>query len=111
MDIRLESMPFRIGGKEYQLRCNFNVLADVQEAYGGDMIAAMTENPMKSVLVFLASMLNDYADEMGWPERFTPKGVGRKCSMSDIPVYKIMEMVVRAITPPEADASPEEPGN
>lgn len=110
MDIRLESMPFKFGGKEYLLRCNFNVLADVQEYYNGDMIAALTGNPMKSVLVFLAAMMNDYADEKGWEERFTAKGIGRTCSMTDIPMDKIMGMVVRAVTPPESAAS-EEPGN
>ena len=31
MDIRLETMPFELDGKTYQLRCNMNVLADVQE--------------------------------------------------------------------------------
>ncbi len=111
MDIRLESMPFQIGGKEYQLRCNYNVLADVQEVYNGDMVAALTGNPMKSVLVFLAAMLNDYADEKGWSERFTAKGIGRMCNMNDIPMDKIMGLVVRSITPPETSAAPEEPGN
>ena len=111
MDIRLETMPFELGGKTYQLRCNMNVLADVQEQYGGDFAAALDAgHSMRSVLDFLAAMLNDYADEQGWPERFSSRDLGRQLHLAEIPREEIMGLVVRAITPPEAqEDSPAEP--
>lgn len=109
MDIRLEQMPFVIGDKEYQLRCNMNVLADVQEAFGGDFVSALDgKSTMRSALEFLAAMLNDYADEKGWEERFTAKSLGRIFKPSDLPIDRIMALVVRSITP---ESSPEESGN
>lgn len=112
-DIRLESMPFELGGRTYELRCNMNVLADVQELHNGDFAAAMTGDPVRSALEFLAAMLNDYADEQGWPERFTAKELGRILAPRELPmgrITEIMALVIRAITP--ASAPPEaEPGN
>mgnify|MGYP003306883232 CR=1 FL=1 len=79
IDIRLEEIPFEFDGKTYKMRCNMNVLADVQEACGGNIGDALRSgNTLKSVLLFAAAMLNDYADEQGWPERFTAKQLGRK---------------------------------
>lgn len=108
MDIRLEQMPFEVNGKTYQLRCNMNVLAEVQEQFEGDFVNALDgKTTMKSALAFLAAMLNDYADEKGWEERFTPKSLGRMFKLNDLPVFDIMGLVVRSITPdtaPDADA-------
>ena len=106
MDIRLESVPFELDGKTYQLRCNMNVLADVQELYEGDFASALDgKATMKSALAFLAAMLNDYADEKGWEERFTVRSLGRRFKLTDLPIDKILALVVRSITP---DAAPEE---
>lgn len=78
-DIRLKETPFELDGKTYLLRCNMNVLADVQEAVGGDLGAALDpKSALKNSLIWLAAMLNDYADEQGWPERFTPAALGRR---------------------------------
>lgn len=102
-DIRLEEVPFDFNGKTYMLRCNMNVLADVQEAYGGQIGEAMSEErPTKSVMEFLAAMLNDYADEMGWPERYTSRDVGRKLSPNAALSLDIMGLVTRAIAPPKS---------
>ena len=109
-DIRLEEVPFELDGKTYKLRCNMNVLADVQEAYNGDFTAALSEkNTLKSALCFLAAMLNDYADEQGWQERYTAKQLGRKYKRFDLPLETIMGVVIRAVTPEEEPE--EEPGN
>lgn len=106
MDIRLEEMRFEVGGKTYLLRCNMNVLADVQEAYGGDFASALDgKGTMRSTLVFLAAMLNDYADEMGWEERFTAKSLGRMFKINELPVSEIMGLVIRAITPEQSGES------
>lgn len=108
-DIRLEEVPFELDGKTYMLRCNMNVLADVQEAYDGDFSKALSEkSTLKSTLTFLAAMLNDYADEMGWSERFTARQLGRKYKRFDLPAEQIIGVVIRGITP---DGPQEEPGN
>lgn len=106
-DIRLEEIPFEFDGKTYQLRCNMNVLADVQAAYGGTISGALSgENPTQSVLEFLSAMMNDYADEQGWPERYTAKQIGRKLPMHAVKTLDIMGLVARSITPPASDAAP-----
>lgn len=103
-DIRLEEIPFTLDGKTYLLRCNMNVLADVQDAFGGSISGALDgENPNRSVLEFLAAMLNDYADEMGWPERFTAKAIGRKLPLNAIRGLDLMGLVTRSIAPPAED--------
>ena len=78
MDIRIPTMPFEFNGKEYTLCCNMNVLADVQEAYNGNLMRALV-NPgsVKSSMTFLTAMLNDCADSNSWPERYTVRQVGR----------------------------------
>ena len=111
-DIRLEEIPFDFCGKTYMLRCNMNVLADVQEIYGGQILDAMTGgSPTKSVMEFFAAMLNDYAEEMGWPERYTSRDVGHKLSPKAVRELDIMGMVTRAIAPPKpvSGADTEEP--
>ena len=101
-DIRLEEKPFEIDGKIYKLRCNMNVLADVQEAYNGDFTEALSEkNTLRSSLCFLAAMLNDYADEQGWQERYTAKQLGRRYKRFDLPIEDIMGVVIRAVVPDE----------
>ena len=107
-DIRLEELPFELDGKTYLLRCNMNVLADVQDAFGGTIAGAMTgENVNRSVMEFLAAMLNDYADEMDWPERFTARQLGRKLPLNVVRPTVIMGLVTRSITPPDAGGRPE----
>ena len=121
-DIRMEELPFAFGGKLFQLRCNMNVLADVQGLYNGSISEALSgDNPMQSVLEFTAAMLNDYADEKGWPERYTAKDVGRKLTFGDLPMRDIMGLVTRAMTPADSvsgsdtegsqDSEPETSGN
>lgn len=78
MDIRLKETDFELNGKTYKLRCNMNVLADVQEAFGGNMAKSLDEqNIVRGVMEFLAAMMNDYLDEQGETERFTAKKLGR----------------------------------
>lgn len=104
-DIRLEEIPFDFDGKTFLLRCNMNVLADVQDAYGGNISTALSGgNLFRSVLEFLAAMLNDYADEQGWPQRYTARGLGRKFSQNMLPSAQIMGLVTRSIAPAGNDA-------
>ena len=77
-DIRLKHEPFEFDGRTYMLSYNMNVLADVQSAYGGDISRALNGRATTaSFLEFLTAMLNDYADEQGWP-LLTRRQVGRK---------------------------------
>ena len=103
--IRLEELPFELGGKTYMLRCNMNVLADVQEEFGGDFGQALDpDNAFKSLSVFLAAMLNDYADEMGWEERFTARSLGRRLKKHQVPEADIMGLVVASMAAPNAES-------
>ena len=126
-DLRLASAPFSFEGRTYILRCNMNVLADVQEAYGGDLTPALTgRGTLRSVPAFLAAMLNDYADEQGWfdpdpltgeavlPKRFTMRSLGRRLRREEIPMVKIFGLVTAAIAPKKKDESEpdhQDPGN
>lgn len=101
-DIRLEEIPFELDGKTYLLRCNMNVLADVQEAFGGTIGGALSgESVNRSVMEFMAAMLNDYADEQGWPDRFTARQLGRMLPLHVVKRLDIMGLVTRSITPPD----------
>ena len=84
MDLRLKSVPYELDGKTYQLRCNMAVLMDVQEAFDGDLTQALSRaHSMRGLLEFLAAMLNDFADEQGWTERWTARQLGRRCTWMD----------------------------
>lgn len=115
MSLRLEEIPYEFEGKTYMLRANMAVLEAIQEAHGGNLDEVMeSANPIGSVMEFLAAMLNDYADEQGWPERFTKKQVARKFSMADLTksglVSKVMGLVIRSMTvPTDAGEDPAEP--
>lgn len=121
-DIRLEEIPFDFDGKTFLLRCNMNVLADVQDAFGGNIGTALSGgNLFRSVLEFLAAMMNDYADEKGWTTRYTARSLGRKLSQNTLPASEIMGLVTRSIAPagddtdeirPESETvTGEDPGN
>ena len=83
MSLKLEQFPYEFEGKTYMLRCNMAVLEDIQDAHGGNLEEALDpDHAINSAVEFLTAMLNDYADEQGWPERFTIKQVKRKLSRS-----------------------------
>lgn len=121
--LRLDSVPFSFEGRTYILRCNMNVLADVQEAYGGNLAPALSmRGTLHSVLEFLAAMMNEYADEQGWfdpdpdtgepvlPARFTARKLGRKVNRDEIPMTKIFALVFAAVNvKKKANAAPEAP--
>lgn len=107
MDIRIKTVPFEFQGKTYTICCNMNVLADVQEAFDGDLDRALQRgSSVRSVLEFLAAMLNDSADSNGWPERFTARQLGRM-----LPAGKnqelfamVMDLVASSCSNPEEDS-------
>lgn len=92
-DIRLEKLKYEFEGKTYFLECNYNVLADLQEEYGEIPNVLEGKNSMKVFTSTLAAMMNDYADTMGWSERFTGKELGRKIDTHNIPHETMVEVV------------------
>jgi len=81
MSLRLKTENFTgANGKTYTLSCTFNTLADLEDAFG-DIVKALTSKSIyKTARTALASMLNDYNEEHGDPERFTPASAGRLIS-------------------------------
>lgn len=105
-DIRMKEVPFEFEGRTYTLRCNMNVLADVQEAYNGDITPALsTRGTLRSSLEFLAAMLNEDADLRGLfasgelTKRFTARELGRKLKREQIPMAEIFTIVTTELTP------------
>lgn len=98
-DVRLKETPFSFEGREYVLRCNFNVIADVVEACGGELPNVFDKRTqLKTGREFLAAMLNDYADEQGWPERYTAKQLGRKLGgQVAVMMGPVMQLVLAAL--------------
>lgn len=114
MDIRLKTVPFEFLGKTYTICCNMNVLADVQEAFDGDLDRALQRgSSVRSVLEFLAAMLNDSADSNGWEERFTARQLGRM-----LPAGKnqelftmVMDLVANSCASPESESDEDDEKN
>ena len=103
MDMRLKTERYTVGGKEYELCCNMNVLADVQEAVEGDLLGLFHSGATyKTALIFGAAMLNEYADAQGWPERFTAKSLGRQIEGSPVEFSSMVTgLIMSAIFKPD----------
>ena len=105
MDVRFKEVPFHFDGQDWTLRCNMWILADVQEENGGDFSALISgKHEMKSVLQFLAAMLNFDAKKRSIPTRYTAFDTGSKLTF---PEYKriseqVMELVVAAVKADDA---------
>lgn len=113
-DIRLKTAPLEFAGKTWQLRCNMNVLADVQAAVGGDFSRAMNQNStFRGSLEFLAAMLNDFADEQGWPERYTSRDLGRVIGWEEYSRLSetVMDLVYSSLSSAEPSEEETEPKN
>lgn len=78
-DIRLKTAPFEWRGEKIKLCCNMNVLADVQEAYGGDISHAFRGSTIRATLTFLTAMINDATDG-----DLTVREVGREIPISQL---------------------------
>lgn len=110
MDIRLKTVPFEWEGTVYNLCCNMNVLADVQEAFNGDLDAAVSQkSSLRGVLEFLAAMLNDASENIGTSERFTARELGRKLPVARrVEVQKLVMDLFLASCAPVESASDDE---
>ena len=103
-DIKPREVAWRFDGRDWVLRCNNNVLAEVQEINGGDFSPILSrKRTLKSVLQLLAAMLNDYADAI----QYTEKQLGRRLSLGTIErlAPDVMRMAILAVRDAEAENS------
>ena len=96
-DIRLKELPFYYGEREYRLRCNMAVLADMEEEFGQIPDIFDGRGKMNKFLKIMAIMMNEYADYKGWPERVTYRDLGRNLALEDVPFGEISQLIVGAI--------------
>lgn len=103
-DCRLPTMPFEVNGKTYILCCNMNVLADVEQMHNGNLMEAL-DHPsiLTTAKEFLAAMLNDYAVQMHWEERYTPLTIGRLLPATPTAVKQIRETYSALVYPALTD--------
>ena len=107
--IRLEEKPFELEGKRYSLRCNMAVLETIEEQHG-DMEAVMQLPVRTASLELLTAMLNDWAEEQGWEERWTAARLKRRVSYAMLMELDLVGMLFRAISPAQGEKMAE-PGD
>lgn len=95
-DIRIKKETIQFDGRDIVLCCNMNVLADVQEAYGGNINGALRGATVKSLLHFLTAMINDHLDSSGDAQRYTVREVGRLIPPADL--KEITQTVMGLVT-------------
>lgn len=113
-DIRLKTRRLTVGGKEYELVCNMNVLADLQEMHDGDLNEALniTKHGLRTALEAAALMLNEACDISGDPKRFTARELGRilpptqAAQLQDV-TLELITAALSSVTD-EEDPAPEE---
>lgn len=103
--LRLEELPFELDGKTYMLRCNMAVLDALQEAHGGDFGAVAALPAREGVVEILAAMLNDYAEDMEWPERWTPRQLKKRFSYAQLVDADILGLFWRGTIPQTTQAA------
>lgn len=110
MDMRLKELPIWLGGRRYVLRCNMNVLAELQEQCDG--LGSLLESKMglRSYNRLVAAMVNEAADAAGLDVRYTDKEIGRMLGWKDFQRYKddVFALFIAAISD-EGDEDAEQP--
>lgn len=106
-DIRLKTTPFEWRGEKIKLRCNMNVLADVQEAYGGDISRAFKGSTVRATLTFLTAMINDATDG-----DLTVREVGREIPISELGYVSgvVLPLVTEALKSAGGEAAEKKTG-
>lgn len=110
-DVRQKTAEYEYNGRIYNLTCNMNVLADVQEEYDGDLMRALRSvTSLKSTLRFLAAMLNDAAEtqdlrgEDGKLLCVTARELGRKLTMTQVTdAAQLITKLIMAAMPDRED--------
>ena len=100
MDMRLKELPVWMDGQRYVLRCNMNVLAELQESCGG--LGSLLESKMglRSFNRLFAALVNEAADAAGLDVRYADKEIGRKLGWKDFQRYKddVFALFIAAIS-------------
>lgn len=109
--LRLEEKPVEFEGRQYLLRCNMAVLDALQEAHGGDFAEVMQLSPQQAAPEILAAMLNDYAEDMGWEERWTRRQIAKRVSYAQLIELDVLGLFTRGLVPGSAEAQPVDEGN
>ena len=109
--LRLEEKPVEFDGKQYLLRCNMAVLDALQEAHNGDFGELMKLEPRQAAPEILAAMLNDYAEDMGWEERWTRRQIAKRVSYAQLVELDVIGLFTRGLVPGSAEAQPGDSGN
>lgn len=109
MSLRLEEKPFELEGKVYTLRCNMAVLDALQEAHDGDFGAVYDLPVREGSAQILAAMLNDYAEDMGWEERWTAKQIKKRLPWAALLELDVIGMFTRATVPGLSEKNAEAP--
>ena len=112
--IRLEEKQIELDGRSWTLRVNMAVLDRLQENNGGDIGALLQKSVNEGLAEILAAMLNDWAEDQGWPEDWTTRKVKKNFSLRMLNELDILGMFRRAMAPAGAEKEPspgEKPGN
>lgn len=105
-NIKLKTLPYEFHGRRYELVCNYNVISDLIEEFGNLPDLLDQRMTFKVYTATLAAMLNDYADSMRWPDRFTPRQIGREIDMRHLPnedIQAVLNLLVSALYEPSTD--------
>lgn len=110
-DIRPKTVEITINGDRQTIECNMTVLADVQEACGGDLTPALNTS-IKTVLIWLAAMLNDAADRAGQDRRYTWRELGRMIRRRELRKLSdtVLDLVASALQDEALEADDEDAG-
>ncbi len=101
-DLKMPEIMFTFEGRDFILRCNMCVVDAVTDLYGGDPAAMFSDRTSKSVMAWLAAMMNDYAEAQEWPDfkPYTAKGLSRKLKPNPEFLKEVMELVIASIGGP-----------
>ena len=102
MTIKLEEKTCVVGGKEYILHANMSVLDRVQEMHDGDIAALLNTKQNDAAAEILTAMLNDWCEDQGWEEEWTPRKVKKYFSIAMLKDLDVIGMFFRAMTPAAA---------
>lgn len=112
MDVRQKTAEFAYEGRVYDLTCNMNVLADVQEEFDGDLMRALRSvTRIRTTMIFLAAMLNDAAEtqdlrgEDGKLLHVTARELGKRLTMEQTTeaARTVASLIVAAMPETEKD--------
>ena len=106
MTIKLEEKTCELGGETYVLHANMSVLDRVQEMHGGDIADLLNTKQNDAAAEILTAMLNDWCEDQGREEEWTPRKVKKYFSVAMLQDLDVIGMFFRAM-PPAAMAEKE----